>query len=145
MDSWCLRMVTIAASCVWVFSMLRKHSWMVHVLLVGILPSRNCIKDSAMSNIASATIHRSSRHPGWSCVRWSQRWFKDHGEGFPKWSSSPIKRSTAGEVAVGTGWDLCRTGYILRCSPWWPDVDRCIGGLSQSLDDNPVALPLQVW
>ncbi len=69
---------------------------MVHVLLVGTWPSRSCIKDSAMSN--SAVIQRSSRHPGRRCVRWSQRWFEDHGEscGVPHLSSTlqPVELPT---------------------------------------------------
>ncbi len=72
--------------------------------------------------------------------------FEDYGEGFPKWSSSPLKHSAAGGGAVGSDWCLCRVGYstrFLRCSPWWPDVDRCIGGraLSLSGDDDSAALP----
>ncbi len=113
---------------------------MIHVLLVGTWPSRSCIKDSAMSKMgsssASAAIQRSSRHPGRLCVRWSQRWFEDHGEGFPKWSSSPLKHSTAGRVADGARWALCWTECttrFLRCPLWQPDVDRCIGGRALSL------------
>ncbi len=74
--------------------------------------------------------------PGTRCVRWSQGWFEDCVEGFSKWSSSPLKHSAAGGGAFGLGWDLCRAGYttcFLRCSPWQPDVDRCIRGLSLSL------------
>ncbi len=54
-------------------------------------------------------------------------------------SSSPLKHSAASGVAVGVGWDLCRAGYttrFLRCSPWRPDVDRCIGW-ALSLRDEP--------
>ncbi len=61
---------------------------------------------------------------------WGSRW------GLPKRSSSPLKRSAAGGVAVGVGWDLCRMGYtarFLRCFPWRPDVDCCIGGRALSL------------
>ncbi len=50
-------LVTIAASCVWAFSTLRKLSWMVHVLLVGTWPSRSCIIDSAVSNMAESLCH----------------------------------------------------------------------------------------
>ncbi len=113
---------------------------MVHVLLVGTWPSRSCVIDSAMSNLAESLClcrdPASSRHPGRRCIRWSQRWSEDYGQGFPKRSPSPLKRSAAGGVAVGTGWDLCRAGYttrFLRCSPWRPDVDRCIGGWALSL------------
>ncbi len=49
-----LRTVTIAASRVWAFSTLRGLSWMVHVLLVGTWPSRSCVIDSAMSNLAES-------------------------------------------------------------------------------------------
>ncbi len=38
----------------WAFSLLRKLSWMVHVLLVGTWPCRSCILDSAMSNMAGS-------------------------------------------------------------------------------------------
>ncbi len=47
-------MVTIAASCAWAFSTLRKLSWKIHVLLVETRPSRSCIIDSAMSNMAGS-------------------------------------------------------------------------------------------
>ncbi len=39
---------------------------------------------------------------------------------------------------AGSGWDL-RVGYtprFLRCSPWWPDVDCCIGGWALSLSGD---------
>ncbi len=133
-------MVTIAASRVWAFSTLRGLSWMVHVLLVGTWPSRSCVIDSAMSNLAeSLCLCRDPAfvpapgaplHPVESEVIWGLR------SGLPKRSPSPLKRSAAGGVAVGTGWDLCRAGYttrFLRCSPWRPDVDRCIGGWALSL------------
>ncbi len=113
---------------------------MVHVLLVGTWPSRSCVIDSAMSNLAeSLCLCRDPAfvpapgaplHPVESEVIWGLR------SGLPKRSPSPLKRSAAGGVAVGTGWDLCRAGYttrFLRCSPWRPDVDRCIGGWALSL------------
>ncbi len=94
------------------------------------------ISELRNSPSASAAIWRSSRHPGRRCIWWSQRWSEDYGEGFLRRSSSPLKHSSAGVVAVGAGWDLCRAGYtthFLRCSPWRPDVDRCIGGWALSL------------
>ncbi len=50
----------------------------------------------------------------------------------------PHPSSTPQPVGLpfGAGWDLCRAGYttrLLRCSPWRPDVDRCIGGWALSL------------
>ncbi len=118
-------MVTITASRVWTLSTLRKLLWMVPVLLVGTWLSQSCIVDSAMSNMAEYLC---------LCrVRWSQRGFEDHSEGFPKRSSSPLKRSATGGVAIGAGWDLCRTGYttcFLWCSPWWSvygRVPNCVG------------------
>ncbi len=132
-----LRTVTIAASRVWAFSTLRKLLWVVHVLLqkkkgghdhLGVAYRLRCVKHGGVP----LPLPRFSVRPGTrggaasGGVRgdWGSRW------GLPKRSSSPLKRSAAGEVAVGVGWDLCRTGYtarFLRCFPWWPDVDRCIG------------------
>ncbi len=92
---------------------------------------RSCIIDSAISNMAeSLCLCR---------VRWSQRWFEDHGEGFSKWSSSPLKHFAACGAAEGACWALCRTECTTlfpRCPLWRQDVDRCISG-----DDDPAALP----
>ncbi len=72
---------------------------------------------------------------GQRCIRWSQSWFEDHGEGFPKWSSSPLKHSAVSGAAEGSRWALCWTEWtthFLRCPLWRPDVDRCIGGRALS-------------
>ncbi len=63
----------------------------------------------------------------------------------PRVVPPPLKRSTAGAVAIGAGWDLCRTKFtthFLRCSP---DDQMSIavseGELSLSRDDDSAALP----
>ncbi len=60
---WCLRTITIAASRAWAFSMLRKLSWMVHVLLVGTWPSRSCVIDSYVKH-GGVPLPRSGVRPG---------------------------------------------------------------------------------
>ncbi len=122
---------------------------MVHVLLVGTWPSRSCVIDSAMSNLAeSLCLCRDPAfvpapgaplHPVESEVIWGLR------SGLPKRSPSPLKRSAAGGVAVGTGWDLCRAGYTTRSFGAPPDDQMSIaaseGELSLSGDDDSAALP----
>ncbi len=83
--------------------------------------------DSAVSNMAeSLCLCRDSAFVlatrGGAASRgdrgdWGSRW------GLSNMSSSPLKRSAA-------GWGCRWTARFLRCFPWWPDVDRCIGGLS---------------
>ncbi len=111
---------------------------MVHALLVGTWPSRSGAIDSAVSNMpGSLCLCRDLAFVlAQNGIRWSQRWSEDYGEGFPKWSFSPLRHSAAGRGTVGSDWGLCWVGYptrFLRCLPWWPDVGRCIGGRALSL------------
>ncbi len=49
---------------------------------------------------------------------------------------APLKHSAAGGGTVGSDLGLYWVGYptrFLRRSPWWTDVDRCIGGRALSL------------
>ncbi len=144
-------MVTIAASCVWAFSTLRTLPWMVHVLLVWTWPSRSCVIDSAMSNMAGSLCcdlafipaPGAALHLVESEVIWGLRW------GLPKWSSSPLKHSADGVGAVGSGWDLCRAGSASEVHhPFLsvlPLTTRCWSlyqrALSLSRDDDSAALP----
>ncbi len=133
--------------------MLRKLSWMVHVLLVGTWPSRSCVIDSCVKH-GGVPLPRSGVRPGTQGgnasggvkkTKKKQRWFEDYGEGFPKWSSSPLKHSTAGGGAIGSGWDLCKAGYTPVSFGAPPDDQTLIAtsGVSSlfSGDDDSDALP----
>ncbi len=145
-----LRTVTIAASRVWAFSTLRGLSWMVHVLLVGTWPSRSCVIDSAMSNLAeSLCLCRDPAfvpapgaplHPVESEVIWGLR------SGLPQEESL-----TPQALRSRWGWPLERAGTSAeRGTPPVsfgapPDDQMSIaaseGELSLSGDDDSAALP----
>ncbi len=90
---------------------------------LGVAYKLRCVKHGGVPMPLPRFSVRPGTRPGGAAsggVRgdWGSRW------GLPKRSSSPLKRS-----AAGTGY----TARFLRCFPWRPDVDRCIGGRALSL------------
>ncbi len=72
---------------------------------------------------------------------------EDHYEGFPKWSSSPLKHSAAGGAAEGeeragpsTGWGAPRVSFGATSDDQM-SIAASEGELSLSGDDDPAALP----
>ncbi len=99
----------IAASRVWAFSTLRKLSWIVHFLLVGKWTSRSCIIDSAMSNMAESLC----------------------------FCRDPAFVPATGAALCLVESEVIYTARFIPCSPWRPDVYRCIGGWALSLRGWP--------
>ncbi len=82
---------------------------------------------------------------GQRCIRWSQSWFEDHGEGFPKWSSSPLKHSAVSGASrrITLGPLLNRVDHAFPSGA--PSDDQMLiaaseGEPSLSGYDDPVAL-----
>ncbi len=113
-----LRTVTIAASRVWSFSTLRRLSWMVHVLLVGTWPSRRCVIDSAMSNMAEslclcrdpAFVPAPGAPPGQSPERPARGWSRPNGSTWAACCDGPRASSDEGDRTVYGSCDVHASG-----------------------------------
>ncbi len=106
----------------------------------GDMTIRSCAIDSAVSNMAGslclcrdlafALAHGAAQHPVESEVIWGLRW------GLPQveFLTPQALRSRRGYRWFGLGPLLSGVPHPFPSAlPWWPDVDRCIGGWALSL------------